>query len=97
MAVDGTWNLTLNTPMGAQNSTLTLASSGDTVTGKMEGPQGTVDIENGKVNGNDVTWDITAAQMNMTIGFKGTVDGDTIKGSASLGAFGEAQFEGTRA
>ena len=97
MAVDGTWNITVNSPMGAQASTLTLASSGDTLTGKMEGPQGTVDLENGKVSGNDVSWDITAAQLAMTINFKGTVDGDSIKGSASLGAFGEAPFEGTRA
>ncbi|HEX5479584.1 MAG TPA: hypothetical protein VFY79_07675 [Dehalococcoidia bacterium] len=97
MAVDGTWNLTLNTPMGAQTPTLTLAANGDALTGKLDGPQGAADIEDGKVEGNDVSWAITVPQMAMTITFKGTVSGDSMKGNASLGAFGDAPFEGTRA
>ena len=40
MSADGTWNTTINTPMGAQNGTLTLTSDGATLTGKMSGPQG---------------------------------------------------------
>lgn len=97
MAVDGTWNLKLTTPMGVQEPKLTVASNGDALTGKMEGPQGTIDIENGKIEGNDISWAMTVAQMAMTVTFKGTLDGDSMKGSAQLGAFGEAPFEGTRA
>ena len=33
MAVDGTWKLVVNTPMGAQESTLVVQSSGGTLTG----------------------------------------------------------------
>jgi hypothetical protein len=33
MAADGTWNITVNTPMGARNTTLELKSDGD----KLEG------------------------------------------------------------
>ena len=33
MSADGTWNTTMNTPMGAQNGTLTLATDGAALTG----------------------------------------------------------------
>ncbi len=38
MAVDGVWNITVNSPMGAQKSTVTLAANGDTLTGTGSGP-----------------------------------------------------------
>ena len=40
MSVDGTWELTIDTPMGAQKGNLTLASDGDSLTGKMTGGPG---------------------------------------------------------
>ena len=97
MTVDGTWKLTLQTPMGARPSTLTLSTSDGGLQGTMEGDQGTQPIENGAVNGNAVSWSITAPALAMTIAFSGTVEGDTISGSAELGAFGSAPFSGARA
>ena len=97
MSVDGTWNLTMNTPMGAQPATLKLVSDGDTLTGSVSGPQGEVAIEDGKINGDELSWKITVEQMNMTIETKAKVDGDKLTGEASLGSFGSATLEGTRA
>lgn len=97
MPVDGTWKLTMTTPMGTQTPTLTLASDGGNVTGTMEGAQGTVAIEEGRVDGNSISWVITAAQMAMKINFSGTIDGDRMSGKAELGTFGEAAFDGVRA
>ena len=97
MSVDGTWKLTLQTPMGARPSTLTLNTGGGGLQGTMEGDQGTTAIENGAVSGNAVSWSINAPALAMTIAFSGTVEGDTISGSAELGAFGSAPFSGTRA
>ena len=97
MSVDGTWNMTMNTPIGPQSATLTLTSSGDTLTGSRTGPQGTVDLQDGKVDGDNLTWKITAAQMNMTIEFTATVNDDKMTGEPELGSFGEATLEGTRA
>jgi hypothetical protein len=96
MSADGTWKLTLTTPMGTQTPTLTLKSDGQALTGTMEGAQGTVEIEDGRVDGNNVSWSITAAQMAMKIAFSGAIDGDRISGKAELGTFGEAPFEGER-
>ena len=49
MSADGTWNVTLNSPMGAQAGTLELVSDGNTLTGSMSGPQGSMELENGTV------------------------------------------------
>jgi hypothetical protein len=97
VSVDGTWNLTLNTPMGARTNTLSLQSSGSSLQGTMSGPNGSQAIEDGTVDGNAVSWSVNAPQLGMKITFAGTVDGDRLSGQATLGAFGAAPFEGSRA
>lgn len=98
MSVDGNWNVTMNTPMGAQKATLSLATSGGTLTGQMKGAQGAMDLNDGKVDGNNVSWTANLTQpMPIKLEFSGTVDGDKIGGSVKLGAFGNATWEGTRA
>lgn len=98
MSADGTWNTTMNTPMGAQNGTLTLATDGGTLTGQLSGPQGAIDLTDGKVDGNNLSWKASiTSPMPMTLEFAATVDGDNISGNVKLGAFGNATFSGTRA
>jgi hypothetical protein len=98
MSVDGNWNVTMNTPMGAQKATLSLATSGGTLTGQMKGAQGAMDLNDGKVDGNNVSWTANLTQpMPIKLEFTGKVDGDKIGGSVKLGAFGNATWEGTRA
>lgn len=98
MSADGTWNTTINTPMGAQQGTLTLSTDGGNLTGKMAGAQGEMELQDGTVDGNNLTWkaDMTSP-MPMTLEFSATVDGDEISGNVKLGAFGDATFTGTRA
>jgi len=98
MSADGTWNTTINTPMGAQNGTLTIAIDGASLTGKMTGAGGEMDIQDGAVDGETLTWkaDITSP-MAMTLEFSASVSGDEISGNVKLGAFGDATFTGTRA
>ena len=38
MSANGTWNTTINTPMGAQNGTLTLTTDGAELSGTMSSP-----------------------------------------------------------
>ena len=98
MSIDGTWNVTLQSPMGSQEGTLTLATDGDTLTGTMSGPQGAMDIEDGQVGDGSYSWKLNiASPMALTIAATATVDGDTITGESKLGAFGTATFTGTRA
>ena len=98
MSANGTWNTTINTPMGAQNGTLTLTTDGAELGGTMSSPQGEMAIENGAVDGDTLTWKAAiTSPMPMTLEFSASVDGDAITGTVKLGAFGEAEFSGTRA
>ncbi|MGB0997103.1 MAG: hypothetical protein ACPGXJ_02405 [Pseudomonadales bacterium] len=97
MSANGTWNTTINTPMGAQNGTLTLTTDGAELSGTMSSPQGEMAIENGAVDGDTLTWKAAiTSPMPMTLEFSASVDGDAITGTVKLGAFGEAEFSGTR-
>ncbi len=97
-SADGTWKTTMNTPMGAQEGTLTLATDGSTLTGKLDGAQGSVEIKDGVADGDSLSWkaDITNP-MPITLEFTATVAGDEISGNVKLGGFGNASFSGTRA
>ena len=97
MAVDGTWNLTMQTPMGERKATLVAASQGGTLTGKQSGDGGTTDIFDGTVSADDVSWKISITNpMPLTLQFTGAVDGDRISGKMSAGALGSWPFSGTR-
>ncbi len=97
MSVSGNWNLTLNTPMGAQSRALTLVEDGGSLTGSIAGPQGNVPIEDGAIDGDNVSWSMMAPQLGAKLVFRGTVAGDTLNGSVELGSFGTAPFTGARA
>ena len=50
MSADGAWNVTINSPMGAQQATMTLVTDGSSLSGKMEGAQGTQEFAGGTVD-----------------------------------------------
>jgi hypothetical protein len=98
MSIDGNWNITVNSPMGAQPSSLTLKADGATLTGVQSAQGQTADIANGKVDGNTVTWsNQVTTPFPMTLEFTGTVEGDTLNGSVKAGSFGSFPFTGSRA
>ena len=98
MSADGTWNLTMQTPMGERRSTLTLSTAGGTLTGTQQAEGDTTDISEGTVNGNDVSWKVAITNpMPLTLTFSGTGDGNSLNGSADTGMFGSFPFQGTRA
>ena len=71
--------------------------SGDTFTGKNAGAMGSMDLENGKVDGNKLTWTMNmTVPMPMKLEGEATVDGDTITGSIKAGAFGSFPMTGTK-
>ena len=98
MAIDGKWNLTIQTPLGVQSSTLEVASSSGKLTGKQSGAEGDQEIENGTVEGDTASWSIDiTSPMPLTLTFNGSVSGDSLSGTVKLGAFGESTFAGERA
>ena len=96
--VDGVWETVIDTPMGQRKGTLTLKSDGASLSGTLDGDQGSIAIQDGAVNGNDLTWKADISNpMSMTLEFSAKVDGDAIAGSVKLGGFGTASFKGSRA
>ena len=93
MPVDGTWNIIVNSPMGAQPSTLNLTTDGAILTGTQNKQR----IANGKVEGDTITWcNSITNPVPMTLEFAGKVDGDTLNGEVKAGAFGSFSFTGSR-
>jgi hypothetical protein len=98
MAVDGTYNLTMNTPMGPQQGKLTLKSAGNSLSGIYENMMGPQEFSGGTVDGNRCAWNTTATTPMgpMDLKITATVDGDRISGQA-VAPFGTMTFEGSKA
>ena len=97
MSVAGTYECITKTPMGDQKSDVTINVDGDTFTGSNVGAMGSMELEDGKVDGNKLTWSMKmTVPMPMTLEGEATVDGDTLTGSVKAGAFGTFPMNGTR-
>ena len=84
--VSGKWASEATGKGGPQ--TFTLKQSGSSVTGTVEGGRGPVDISNGKVDGDNVTFEVTrdmGDKGKFTTKYVLTVSGSTMKGTGDNG------------
>ena len=98
MSVDGTWKLSMQTPIGERRSTLALTRAAGSLTGKLTGEEGkSTDLYDGRSTGNDLSFkaDITSP-MPLTLEFTASVAGDKISGTVAAGGVGSWPFSGTR-
>jgi hypothetical protein len=98
MGVDGTYQITADTPMGKMESTLTLKTDGDSLSGSSASAMmGRVEFSEGKVDGNNFTFQMTLntpmGAMEMTN--NGSVDGDNISGEVQS-SMGNMAYSGVR-
>lgn len=97
MAIDGQWDITVNTPMGPQKSTLTLKAEGDVLTGEQANQFGKFPLKDGKVDGDKIAWSVQiTAPFPMTLKIEATIDGDAITGSVQT-PMGSSPLSGGRA
>lgn len=97
MSIDGTWDIVVDTPMGAHQSTVKLSDDGGTLTGTSEANGQEVEIYDGTSDGNTGTWKVDITQpLPMTLTFTAEVDGDNVTGQADPGMFPPSKFTGTR-
>jgi pimeloyl-ACP methyl ester carboxylesterase len=79
VGANGTWLLTIQAPGGAQQVHLTLATSGTTLTGKLD----ETTIEDGRVDGAAITFKAhLTSPVKAKIKCSATIDGDTLAGQA---------------
>lgn len=99
MAVDGTYEIEISTPMGAQKGKLIIKTEGDKASGSMENSMmGTQEFSGGTVNGDEVSWtmEVNSPFGNMTLEHKTKVSGDDITGEVKAGNFGTFPLTGKR-
>jgi hypothetical protein len=91
--LNGNWVVTTTSQMGAQDSNMTVTQAGSAIKGTLTSQMGSVDYT-GTVTGNAVAFGFTinAQGTDLKIDYSGTVEGDTMKGKAVFGSFGEGTF-----
>jgi hypothetical protein len=95
--LNGAYDCVTKSPMGDQKSVFTVTVDGDSFTGSNAGPMGSLDVVDGKVSGNTLTWKMNmTVPMPMTLEATATVDGDALTGTITAGAFGSMAMTGTR-
>lgn len=97
-SIDGDWDVTVNSPMGAQKIKVSATSDGSTLTGSLSGAMGSTPVSNGVVNGDDFSFDAQITEpFAVSISVSGTVTGDEIKGVVKTQGFGSFPMKGVRA
>ncbi|MFZ1941185.1 MAG: hypothetical protein WBA18_00130 [Terracidiphilus sp.] len=84
---NGKWTAEVQGRNGMQTVTFDIHVDGSTVTGKITTPRGEMDITNGKVDGDNISFDTTMSMNgnSFTMNYKGTADGDNIKFTRTFG------------
>jgi len=97
-SVAGSWELTVDSPQGANTSTLTLKQDGDKLTGELGSAMGSTPVTGTFSAGSvAITANLDVQGTSLQLGINGKVDADTMTGSVKVGDFGEFPFTGKRA
>lgn len=82
--VDGVWNFSMSSPMGAVSAVVTMKTDAGVLTGEFDlGGGRTWIIENGTVDGSTIGFDINRDGSSMTYVMSAEVSGDSIDGAAA--------------
>ena len=80
--VTGEWEITSESPQGSMTRLVTLEQHGDSLSGTMETRMGSMPIQKGSVNGNEISFTIvfTREDQSMEMTYTATVVGDEMSG-----------------
>ncbi len=96
----GEWNVTFTGPQGPADYTMYISQEGTRLTGRMTSPHGEFPVR-GTVEGEKadrfrLSWSLPDSGRMLEIVFVGTVEGDTLTGTARIGKSGEGPVSGER-
>ncbi len=96
--VTGSWELVIETRHGEMTSTVRFAREGDKLKVSMMGPRGRETTGEGSIKDNEIQWSVvrTTPRGQLTIVYKGTVQGGTMSGQADIGGSGNAPWKAVR-
>ena len=95
--VSGEWQLSVETPNGKGTPSVIFKQDGEDLTGTYKGRFGESHLK-GSVKGNEIKFSFTISPQgqDLVVEYSGTVDGDSMKGKAKFGEFGEGNFTGKK-
>ena len=98
MSVAGKYDTTVKSPMGDQKGVFTVTpTDGNAFTGNVVDGMGTMEVVDGKIDGNTLTWKMsTKVPLPLDFSCEATIDGDNLSGKINAGAFGDMSLSGTR-
>jgi hypothetical protein len=97
ITIDGTWVISIKSPLGAQRVTLRFSTQGLRITGTMESKLGSGIITDGMVVGHTLAWTSTIERpRHAKLEFSANIDGSSITGFAKEGSFIQTRFKGAR-
>jgi hypothetical protein len=97
MAIDGTYQIQLDTPIGKQDFQLVLKTEGTKLIGSSDSLLGKLEFT-GTVKANELRWDtvITGSVGSMKLEFTGKVSGVDISGDVKAGEWGKFPYSGKK-
>ncbi len=93
--VAGEWEMTSEGRQGPRTTNIKIEQDGEKITVTMPGMRGGGEIKaEGTIKGNDIEWSITRQTQrgDMTISYKGKVEGNTMSGTVQMGDFGSREW-----
>ena len=96
---NGKWTADVTTPRGTQTLTFDFHVDGAVLTGKITSPRGDSDIAEGKIDGDNISFNqvLNFNGNEFKIAYVGKLDGDTIKFTRTAGDRPPSEFVVTRA
>jgi carbon-monoxide dehydrogenase large subunit len=94
--IDGDWQMTMSTPMGAQEMTGHFETAGTALTGHLTSAEGRQDFT-GTAEAGRIRFELQIEQpMKLTLKYDLQVEGDAISGKVKMGMFGSSKLTGQR-
>ena len=92
--VAGSWDFSFTSPQGAANWRVKFEQSGDTLRGQASTDFGAIDVSNGWITGNELsfTLNLNFNGQSISVNFAGTVKGDTASGNIDVPGAGIQPF-----
>jgi hypothetical protein len=97
MSVEGTWDLSISTPIGKIKAVMEFQRRGGVLTGTAHGAGEVVPLGDVALNGDRLTWTQAVTKpMRLNLAFAVTVNGDTLTGTSKAGRLPASRVTGER-
>jgi hypothetical protein len=97
MSVEGTWDLSISTPIGQIKAVVELLQEAGVLTGTAHGAGEEVPLSDVALDGDRLTWKQAITKpLRLNLAFAVTVDGETLTGTSKAGRLPASKVTGQR-